>query len=181
MSVDIEEGYFEVPPTPPLSISIYLYLSVPTSTHTHSRECKNCCPTTHSDFSNHEAVFNSSTHKHTYIGRGRGAYKREGWPPSSRWLFTWKSSGESFFYYFFREVKERDTLAVDSRAEPIDLNVFLRSSMTVLFLFLFPFTPRPFYEDSYIFFNDRYKKPFFFSWFFSSLPSGGKNFKRERG
>jgi hypothetical protein len=46
-------------------------------------------------------------------------------PPLLVGLFTCKSSGNSFFGFFFREVKERDTLAVDSRSELIDLNVFL--------------------------------------------------------
>ena len=47
-------------------------------------------------------------------------------PPLLVGLFTCKkSSGDSFVIVFFREVKERDTLAVDSRSEPIDLNVLI--------------------------------------------------------
>ena len=57
---------------------------------------------------------------------GRGGLQERGMtPPLLVGLFTCKSSGDSFFDYFFREVKERDTLAVDSRGEPIYLNVFL--------------------------------------------------------
>ena len=58
--------------------------------------------------------------------RVRGGLQERGMTP----LFSLGSSHvkevrDSFFYHFFREVKERDTLAVDSRGEPIDLNVFL--------------------------------------------------------
>ena len=36
-----------------------------------------------------------------------------------------KVVGTVFLIFFFREVKDKDTLAVDSRGEPIDLTVFL--------------------------------------------------------
>ena len=36
-----------------------------------------------------------------------------------------KVVGTVFLVVFFREVKEKDTFAVDFRGEPIDLNVFL--------------------------------------------------------
>ena len=94
-------------------------------------------------------------------GRVEGAYRREGWPPPfSLGSSHVKEVGTVFLVFFLREVKERNTLAVDSRGEPIDLNVFLWSRMTVLFFF-FPSPPDPFMRIHFFFKRARKEAVFF--------------------
>jgi len=54
-----------------------------------------------------------------------------------------KVVGTVYLKHFFREVKEIYMLAVDSRGEPIDVNIFLSNKDDgAFFSFLFPIPPK---------------------------------------